>query len=129
MGKKAIVGIMTVVVIAAAIMFSGCFEKQMTARETVDRHATAIIEGNRDIVMEAFVPEVAENIQPLADAMKSVQPTTYEIIEERKEGDNWVFKVNYIGNESSLLVKGTWALKGEEWKVIAAEKVKMENKI
>ena len=123
MGKKAIVGIMTVVVIAAAIMFSGCVEKQMTARETVDRHATAVIEGNRDIVMEAFVPEVAENIQPLADAVKSVQPTTYEITEDRKEGDNWVFKVNYIGNESSLLVKSTWALKGEEWKVIAAEKV------
>ena len=91
-----------------------------TARETVERHAQAAVEGKMDVVAGDLVPEVAANIQPLAEKLGAVQPTGYEIQSESKEGDHVVFRVKYIGKTESLSVESTWALMGEAWKVVKA---------
>jgi hypothetical protein len=91
-----------------------------TAREAIERHVKATVEGRMEVAVDDLVPEVVANIQPLAEGLVAIQPTGYEILSETKQGDKVVFKVKYMGKVGSLLVESTWALQGEAWKVIKA---------
>jgi len=73
------------------------------------------------VVAGDLTPEVAANIQPLAEKLGAVQPTGYEILSEAKQGDQVVFRVKYLGKAGSLSVESTWAFIGEAWKVIKPE--------
>jgi hypothetical protein len=89
-----------------------------TARESVERHAKAAVEGKMDVAAADLTPEVMANIQPLVEKLGAIQPTGYEILSESKEGDNVVFRVKYLGKAGSVTVESTWALMGEAWKVV-----------
>ncbi len=93
----------------------------LSARETLERHAKAAIEGDMDTVLKDLTPEIAENIGPVAEALAKIKPTSFEIMEEMKEGDRYIFKYRYIGSEGDLKLKTTWELQGDQWKVVAAE--------
>lgn len=91
-----------------------------TARETVERHGKAVVEGNIDVLMGDITPEAMPTLQPLAEKLGPIQPTAFEIVSESEEGDQKVFRVKYIGETGSVTVESTWALIGEEWKVVKA---------
>ena len=91
-----------------------------TARETVENHAKAAVEGRMDVVLGDVVPELHAGLQPLAEKLGAIQPTGHEILDEKKEGDQVVFKVKYLGKAGSVTVESTWALKGDAWKVVNA---------
>ena len=92
----------------------------LSARQTVERHAQAAIDGKMDIVMADLTAEMLANIQPLADTLGKVQPKNYQILDEKQESANWVFKVKYVGQDSNFIVNSTWALQDDAWKVITA---------
>ncbi|MHC1584759.1 MAG: hypothetical protein ACXQS7_00635 [Candidatus Syntropharchaeia archaeon] len=93
----------------------------LTAREALERHANAVISGDMDTALADLIPEIAENIGPVAEALAKIQPTSFEIMEETKEGEKYVFKYRYIGENGDLKLKTTWELQGDAWKVVAAE--------
>ncbi|OFV67785.1 MAG: hypothetical protein SCAL_001160 [Candidatus Syntrophoarchaeum caldarius] len=93
----------------------------LTARETLERHASAAIAGDMDTVLADLTPEIAANIGPVAEALAKVNPTSFEIMDEAKEGANYVFTYRYIGKDSDLKLKTVWELQGDAWKIVAAE--------
>ena len=70
----------------------------LTAKETVERHAKAAIEGNLDLVIGDLMPELIPSIEPLAVKLGAIQPTGYEILNEKEEGSQVTYQVRYIGS-------------------------------
>jgi hypothetical protein len=93
----------------------------MTARETLERHCQLVLEGKMEEVAKDLTPEVAAGLQPLVEVLGKVKPTTYKILEEKKEGEQYIFTEEYIGKDSSLKVRSTWAWIEGNWKVVKAE--------
>jgi hypothetical protein len=93
----------------------------LNAREALERHAKAAIAGDMDTVIGDLIPEVAANIGPVATALANVKPNSFEIMEEEKDGEKYVFKYRYIGVDSDLKLRTTWELQGDAWKIVAAE--------
>ena len=93
----------------------------LTARETIERHCKAAVEGKMDIVAGDVTPELAANLQPLAEKLGSIQPTGYEILNETKDGNNVVFTAEYKGSAGSVKVQSTWEVQGDVWKAFKAE--------
>ncbi|MCW7075853.1 MAG: hypothetical protein ACXQS6_06315 [Candidatus Syntropharchaeales archaeon] len=91
------------------------------ARETLERHANAAISGDMETVLGDLTPEVAANIGPVAEALATIKPNSFEIMDEAKDGERYVFSYRYIGSDADLKLKTTWELQGDAWKVIAAE--------
>ena len=91
-----------------------------TARETVERHGKAVLEGDVDVLMGDIAPEAMPSLQPLAEKLGPIQPTAYEVVSESEQGNQKVFRVKYTGETGSVTVESTWALKGEAWKVVKA---------
>ena len=92
--------------------------QMLTARETVDRHAQAAIEGKTDVAMADIAPETMSSLGAFAEKMGPVQPKGYEILGEADDGEHKVFRVKYSHETGSVTVESTWTLKGEAWKVI-----------
>ena len=91
-----------------------------TARETVERHAKAAVEGKMDVVAGDVIPELMPSLGPLAEQLAKIQPTGYEILSETKVGDIVVFEVKYIGKKGILSIRSKWSLIGKAWKVVEA---------
>ena len=87
--------------------------EMLTARETVERHAQAAIEGKTDVAMADIAPEAMSSLGAFAEKMGPVQPKGYEILGEAEDGEHKVFRVKYSHETGSVTVESTWALKGE----------------
>ncbi len=99
----------------------------LSARETLERHMQALVDGNMEIVRGDLVPdpEVVKRLKPLAEALGEIEPTGYEFHSEAKEGDYMVFKYKYLGKKGSLPLQSTWALIGDAWKVVDAKIIEL----
>ena len=95
----------------------------MTARETMERHLQAALEGKMDIVVGDLVPEMVPVLQQLAPKLGEIKPTSFEILGERQEGDMVMVKATLVG-KSRLTVEDSWKKQPDgSWKVVKIQPI------
>lgn len=94
----------------------------MTARETAERHAQDVVDGNFERLMGDFAGSAFTEIMA---AGGPPQPTTkWEILSEEVEGDAVRFHVRYSNDSALLELETRWErFDGGTWKVVKAQKV------
>ena len=94
----------------------------MTARQTAERHAKDVVEGNFPRLMEDFAGSALNDL--MASGGMPPQPTTrWEILSETPDGDSVRFRVRYANDIDQLELETTWrAVEGDAWKIVRAQK-------
>jgi len=94
----------------------------MEIREVVEKHLQAAIEGKMDVVIGDLIPELVPVVQGLAPKLGEVQPQSFEILEERTEGETMVVRFALIGKQR-LVVEDTWKEIEGVWKVVKVQPI------
>lgn len=94
----------------------------MNARETANRHGDFVVAGNMRSAMADFTPEALQKFQA-----RGVFPprgaNTYEVVNERQEGDRHIYEITYRKDQESVTLRSTWGQVGDEWKIVDIEPV------
>ena len=100
---------------------------EFSLRERVEEHCTASCEGRTDVTGKNFTREfmTQPNIDSYFAIYNGVRPIAYEILEEKKEGDNWTFKIKYMGEKQYFIGKQIWGLTDKGWKIIAVDMLQL----
>ena len=94
----------------------------MTARETAERHAQDVVDGNLARIMGDFAGSAFTQLMGTGGPP---QPTTqWEILSEEADGDAVRFQVRYSNDTAALELATRWEqFDGGVWKIVGAEKV------
>jgi hypothetical protein len=79
-----------------------------------------VVAGDRQAAMSDFTPDGMQAM--MAAGIRPPQPATKaEIVNERQDGDRYVFDIKYSNDQASATIRSTWAQMGDEWKIVHAE--------
>lgn len=94
----------------------------MTARETAERHAQDVVDGNFGRLMGDFAGSAFNDVMA---AGGPPQPTTkWEILSEEVTGEAVLFHVRYSNDTVALDLETRWEQFDDGvWKVVGAQKV------
>ncbi|MEN9646395.1 MAG: hypothetical protein RL238_3064 [Actinomycetota bacterium] len=95
----------------------------MTARETVERHAQDVVDGNLPRIMGDFAGSAFSQLM----ASGGVPPRTtsaWSILSESTDSETVQFHVRYTSDNDALELQTTWKqFDSGAWKIIEAKKV------
>ena len=93
----------------------------MNARETADRHGQYVVAGDMRAAGADFTPEAMQEFMNLG-----VRPPRgtdrYEVVNERQDGDNYIFDIKYSNEQESQTIRSTWGRVGDDWKIVKVER-------
>lgn len=94
----------------------------MGARETAERHAQDVVDGNLERLMGDFDGGALQEL--MASGAMPPQPTTeWKILSETEAGDTTQFHVRYANASESLELTTTWKqVRADGWKIVKAER-------
>jgi len=94
----------------------------VNARETAERHAQDVVEGNMQRIMGDFAGSAFSQLMTIGGPP---QPTTqWAILNETSDGDAVRFQVRYSNDTTALELETTWKeFDNGTWKIVNAEKV------
>lgn len=94
----------------------------MTARETAERHAQDMVNGDLQRVISDFKESALNEF--MASGVMPPQPTTeWTIFSETPDGDLVRFHVRYANDSDQLELETTWQRFDGGWKIVKAQKV------
>jgi hypothetical protein len=94
----------------------------MTPRETAERHAQDVVDGNLERIIGDFEESAFSEFMALG--VTPPQPTTeWTIFSETPDGDLVRFHVRYANDNDHLELKTTWRQIDGAWKIVAATTV------
>src|SRR5579859_454537 len=92
----------------------------MTARETAERHAQDVVDGNMERIISDFEEAALQEFMTLG--LMPPQPTTeWTILEETPDGDVVRFHVRYANDTDKLELRTTWQEIDGAWKIVNAK--------
>jgi hypothetical protein len=91
----------------------------LNARETAERHAQDLQDGNIQRVMEDFVGSTFMNLMA-AGTMPPMPTTKWEILAEDTDGETVRFHVRYANDTDALDLVTRWKKIGPDWKIVVA---------
>lgn len=94
----------------------------LSARESAERHAQHVQDGNIERVMEDFVGSTFMNLMA-GGAMPPMPTTQWEILSETPAGDSVELHVRYANDTDALELRTRWEKIGPDWKIVDAVKV------
>jgi hypothetical protein len=94
---------------------------ELTARQTAERHAQDLQDGNIPRIMEDFVGSVFMNLMA-GGTMPPMPTTTWEILSEDTNGDATLFRTRYSNDTETLDLETRWQQIGPNWKIIEAHR-------
>ena len=93
----------------------------MTARDTAERHAQDVVDGNVARLMQDFAGNAMSEVMA---AGGPPQPTTkWEILAEEPDGEGVRFHVRYSNDVAALELETRWEQFAGVWKVSSAKPV------
>ena len=93
----------------------------MTARETAERHAQDVADGNFDRLMQDFAANALNEVMELGGLP---QPTTkWEILSEEPDEGAVRFHVRYSNESTALELETRWEEFDGVWKITKVTKV------
>jgi hypothetical protein len=93
----------------------------VTARETAERHAQDVVDGNFQRLMGDFAGSAFNEV--MATGGPPQPTTTWEILSEEADGDAVRFHVRYANDTEALELETRWEqFDGGVWKVVKAQK-------
>jgi hypothetical protein len=97
-------------------------EDTVTARESAERHAQDVVDGNMARIMGDFAGSAFTQLMGTGGPP---QPTTqWEILSEEPDGDAVRFQVRYSNDSAALALETRWEqFDGGVWKIVNARKV------
>lgn len=97
--------------------------ERLTARQTAERHAQDLADGNIAAVMGDFVGNTFMKL--MGGGVMPLNPTTkWEILsEDRDLGDSITIHVAYSNDTETLELKTRWEEIAGDWKIVKAERV------
>jgi hypothetical protein len=91
----------------------------VTARETAERHAQDVVDGNLARLASDFEEKALAEYLELG--VLPPQPTTeWTIVSETPDGDLVRFQIRYANDSEHLVIKTTWQQLDGDWKIINA---------
>ena len=94
----------------------------MNARETAERHAQDVVDGNLPCLMGDFAGSALNDL--MASGAMPPNPTTkWTILSETRERDSVRFHVLYANDTEQLELETTWKrVDTGDWKILNAER-------
>jgi hypothetical protein len=94
----------------------------VSARQTAERHAQDVADGNFPRLMGDFESSALSEF--MAAGVMPPQPATrWQILSETPDGDRVRFRVRYSNETEQLELETTWqAFEGGVWKIVKAQK-------
>jgi hypothetical protein len=94
----------------------------VSARQTAERHAQDVADGNFQRLMGDFESSALSEF--MASGVMPPQPTTrWEILSEIPDGECVRFRVRYANDSDELELETMWqAFEGGVWKIVGARK-------
>lgn len=93
----------------------------MTARQTAERHAQDVVDGNMSSVMGDFFGSTLMSLMATG-AMPPSPTTAWEVLSEDDAGDAVTVHVRYSNDTDSLELRTRWEQVAGEWKIVEARK-------
>jgi hypothetical protein len=93
-----------------------------SARESAERHAQDVQDGNIERLMADFVGSTFMNLMAGGD-MPPMPTTGWEILSEEADGDGVSFHVRYSNDTDALELRTRWRRIGPDWKIVEAQPV------
>jgi hypothetical protein len=88
--------------------------------EIVHRHGKAIVSMDVPQIMNDLMPEAMSKLRQQAGGGTALQINSYQVLGFEKHGNDFLYKVRYVGPES-FTVRARWSRVGTEWRVVDAE--------
>lgn len=94
----------------------------------VEAHAKAILTMDIARIMDDLMPEAMMKLQAQAGGGTALQINGYELLGHTRDGDDYLYRVKYIGPES-FTVEARWSQVGGAWKIVDAEITARESSV
>jgi hypothetical protein len=95
-------------------------ELDQEVEAAVHRHGKAVVSMDIGQIMNDLMPEAMMKLQQAAGGGMAIQIHDYKVLGSEKDGDDYVYQVQYIGPES-FTVRARWRKVGAEWKIVDAD--------